>query len=144
MSEFDNQTPDNNGQQQQNYQQPPQQQGYQPPPQQGYQPLPQQPYAPVYSVMTPEQRSARSMAIAGMVLGILALVFCWFFWLSLPLGIVGMILSIVAIKRYEFVQPIGGEKGMAVAGLVCSIIGLLVGIILIIVVIAAVSSLPWM
>ena len=85
-----------------------------------------------YPPMTPEQRSARSMGIAGMVLGIVALVFCWLWFISLPCAIVGLILSIMAMKK--------GEKGMAVAGLVCSIIALAVAVIVTIIAIAAFST----
>jgi len=105
------------------------------PPEGGYQQVvytqtayPQNAYAP----LTPEQRSARNMGIAGMVLGIVALVFCWFFFLSLPCGIVGLVLSIIAIKK--------GEKGMAIAGLVCSALALLVCVIIILFTVVLVSS----
>ena len=63
-------------------------------------------------------------AIAAMVLGIIGCVFCW--WgvvniISLALSIVGLILAIKA--RKEMVGGVPG-RGMATAGLVLSIIGL--------------------
>ena len=55
--------------------------------------------------------------IASMVLGIVALCLgCCFWYISLPLAIVGVILGFVGIKR--------PGKGMAIAGIVCSIIAL--------------------
>jgi hypothetical protein len=94
---------------------------------------PQNAYAPnPYAPLTPEQRSARNMGIAGMVLGIVALVFCWLFFLSLPCGIVGLVLSIIAIRK--------GEKGMAIAGLICSALALLVCVIIILFTVIFVST----
>ena len=61
-------------------------------------------------------------AVAGLVLGIVCLVLSFLpipiiSWLSLPAGIVGLILSVKGRK-------IQAKKGMATAGMVLSIIGL--------------------
>ena len=67
----------------------------------------------------------KGLAIAGMVLGIVGLLFSfgclWF--ISLPLALVGIILSAMAIKKCS--QGIAEGKGMAIAGLVTSIIALI-------------------
>ena len=95
---------------------PPQQQGYAPPPP-GYAPVPPKP--PGYG-----------MGIASMVLGILALLICYVPWVniaSLVLSIVGLVLAIMAKKRNA---EVGAPPGMATAGLVTSIIALIVSAIL--------------
>lgn len=72
------------------------------------------------------------MAVAGLVFGILSLVGAIFSWIpilsyfALPLSIVGVVLSAIAMKK----QP--EKKGMAIAGLVMSIIALVLSSILLI------------
>lgn len=57
------------------------------------------------------------MAIAGLVLGIVSVVFAFLYvWIGLVTGIVGIVLSVKGRK-------IPSKKGMATAGLVLSIIG---------------------
>jgi hypothetical protein len=62
------------------------------------------------------------MAIAGMVSGIIALLTtccCG----GLPFNIVGLVLSIIALKKIK-TDPSMGGKGMAIAGLICSALSL--------------------
>lgn len=69
------------------------------------------------------------MAVAALVLGIFGTILCWFpaALLGVPLALVGLILGILARKNAtETQQP----TGMATAGLVISIIGLTLGILL--------------
>ena len=74
-----------------------------------------------------QEKKPQGQAIAGMVLGIVGLLFSfgaycvWF--LSLPLTLVGVILSALAIKKCS--AGVARGKGMAIAGLVTSIIGLI-------------------
>lgn len=67
----------------------------------------------------PPQES-KGLAIASMILGILSLLICGIGWI---LGIVGFILSIVSLANHK------GGKGMAIAGLVTSSLGMLWGLI---------------
>lgn len=67
-----------------------------------------------------QKKESKGMAIASMVLGILSLVICWVGWI---LGIVGLILASVSLGTHK------GGKGMAIAGLVTSILGVLWGMI---------------
>lgn len=63
------------------------------------------------------------MAIAGMILGIVSVVCCWwgtFAIVGLAAGIVGLVLSVKGRK-------IPVKRGMATAGLVLSIIGIVCG-----------------
>lgn len=65
------------------------------------------------------------MAVASLVLGICSLVFPFIGlgWLSMILGIVGIILGALGRKNVE-------KKGMATAGLVLSIISVALGLIM--------------
>jgi ABC-type transport system involved in cytochrome bd biosynthesis fused ATPase/permease subunit len=68
------------------------------------------------------------VAIAALVLGIIGIVFSWFpaVVIGVPLAVIGLILSIVARKNAMATQQ---PTGMATAGLVVSIIGLVFAII---------------
>ena len=69
------------------------------------------------------------MAVAALVLGIFGTILCWFpaALLGVPLALVGLILGILARKNaVETQQP----TGMATAGMVMSIVGLTLGILL--------------
>lgn len=75
------------------------------------------------------------MAVASLVLGICALVFPFIGlgWLSVLIGIVGIILGALARKDES-------KKGMATAGLVMSIIAVALSLVVIIACAACVSS----
>ena len=67
------------------------------------------------------------MGVASLVLGILALVFCWIRilkWVGLVMAFIGIILGAVGLKN-------PAKKGVAIAGLVLSIIGFILCIVLI-------------
>jgi hypothetical protein len=65
------------------------------------------------------------MAVAGLVLGILALVLFFLTWPSWILAILGIIFGALGISKGN---KVGKGKGMATAGLVCAILGLLISI----------------
>lgn len=70
---------------------------------------------------------AHGLGIAGMVLGIVGLVFAFIPCLNIVgiiLGIVGVILAAVGRKK----SP-EGHQGMATAGIVCSILAIVIGVI---------------
>ena len=70
------------------------------------------------------------MAVAGLVLGILALVFCWIPFLNWILAILAVIFGAVGTSK---ANKIGGKgKGMAIAGLAMGIVGALLGIALVV------------
>ena len=83
-----------------------------------YQP-PQQPnpYQQGYYGQPPVLRQNNGYAIAGLVLGIVSIGFCWSWYIGFPVGAAGLVLSIFAKKH--------GPKKMAIAGLICSIAGLM-------------------
>lgn len=74
---------------------------------------------------TPASSNGKGLGIAGLVLGILAAIIsfipCLGMWAILP-GVIGIVLSAISMK-----QAGTGAKGMAIAGLVCSIIGCCLG-----------------
>jgi hypothetical protein len=73
-----------------------------------------------------------------MVLGILGLALCWFPFVGWLCALVGIILGALGMSR---AKKIGGRgKGMAIAGLICGIIGLFIGIMLFILATMAVKS----
>jgi len=71
------------------------------------------------------------MAIASLVLGICSLVLFWIPWLGFLLGILAIIFGGVSTSQIRKDPGLGG-RGMAVAGLVCGIIGVAIWVILII------------
>jgi hypothetical protein len=117
-----------------NYNPPPQQppQGYGPPPQQppqGYGPPPPPGYGPPQGM--PGAPLPKGMAIASLILGIVSLVICFIWYVSIPCGVVAIILGAISISKCNKGEAAG--KGMATAGLVLGIIGVvLIGILVII------------
>ena len=92
-----------------------------PPPQAPYGPQPQPPFAG-----GPPQNN---LALASLILGIVAIVFCWagyFAIVPLICGIVAVILGVKAQKE----MPVGApNRGMAIAGLVMGIVGAVLSLI---------------
>lgn len=102
----------------------------------------QQPQAPQYQPYQPAPvgygQPKNQKALWGMILGIASLVFAWWGYtsiISLGLAIAGLILS---MKGRKEATPETG-LGMATAGMICSIIGLVVSAIVLIILIGAVA-----
>ena len=74
----------------------------------------------------PQADGSKGMAIAGMVLGIVGLLFSFtcLFWIAIILGIVGVILSAIGMKNTQ-----QEARGMAIAGLTTSTIALVISVI---------------
>lgn len=66
---------------------------------------------------------SKGLSIASMVLGIISLVFFCFVYICIPCGLISIILGGVALATKK------AGKGMAIAGLVCSIIGIAIYVI---------------
>ena len=76
-----------------------------------------------FNMPQPEKTGNAGLAIAGMVCGIVSIVICCLWGVSLLVAIPGLILSIVALaKKCK-------GKGMAVAGVICSSLGIILFII---------------
>jgi hypothetical protein len=70
------------------------------------------------------------MAVAALVLGILAIVFVFiFFPLAFVLGLLAIIFGIIGRRRADE-NPAVGRKGMATAGLVTGILGILLALVI--------------
>ncbi|NMB30561.1 MAG: DUF4190 domain-containing protein [Clostridiales bacterium] len=72
------------------------------------------------------QQGGNGMAIASLVLGIVSIVTCCWWQVSVVVAIVGLVLGILHNKK----QTTG--RGMAIAGIVLSIVGLAISIIIIV------------
>ncbi|MDO4167289.1 MAG: DUF4190 domain-containing protein [Eubacteriales bacterium] len=79
-----------------------------------------------YNNYVPEPEEGPGFSIAGMVCGILSIVLCCCNqYITGVLAIVGLVLSILAVKGHK------PGRGMAIAGIVCSAIGLIIAVFLI-------------
>lgn len=77
------------------------------------------------------------LAIVGMILGIISILMGCCGWYSIIFAIPGLICSILSRKQ--------GKSGMAVAGIVCSIIGIIIGVLMTVLafgMLAIVGSMP--
>jgi hypothetical protein len=86
-------------------------------------PPPAYPYAPYpgYAVVTQQSEPGSGMAIAGLILGIISVVSFFIFYISIPVSIIGIVLSALGRRSIS-------RRTMAIWGLVLSIIGLLLAI----------------
>lgn len=69
------------------------------------------------------------MAIIGMICGIVSIVFFCVPYFSIPCSIGGIVLGAIGLKS--------SGKGMAIAGIVCGSIGLVIAVVFIILILAA-------
>jgi Domain of unknown function (DUF4190) len=104
---------------------------YGPPP--GYYP----PTPPQYGYR-PQQRAGHGKAITALVLGIGSIVFCWLIFFDVVLVIPGVIFALIAMSETK--ASGGSGRGMALAGLVCSIIGALLATLLTVLVVHAANQ----
>ena len=82
--------------------------------------------APPVSNLPPE-RPGNGLAVAGLVCGIIGLVFCWIPFLGWILAILGIIFG--AIGNGKANRGAKG-KGLAMAGLITGVLGLVLGVAL--------------
>jgi hypothetical protein len=73
------------------------------------------------------------MSIAGFVTGLLGLLFCWFAFVGVPLGLLGVVLGAVALSK---AKTDGSKTGLAKAGIVLGALGVVIAVVLISVVAA--------
>jgi hypothetical protein len=104
--------------------------GYPPPGAYGY---PQQPYA------APQQ--GNGLGIAAGVCGIIAVVLCWIpfvDYLSIILGALAIIFGFLGLRHAN--THGGTGKGMAITGIVCGIVAVVISILFLAIIYASVSS----
>ena len=68
------------------------------------------------------EKDKKGFSIAALVLGIIAIVLCCIWYISVPCGILAIIFGIIGIKS--------SKKGMSIAGLITGAIGLVISIII--------------
>ena len=68
------------------------------------------------------EKDKKGFSIAALVLGIIAIVCCCVWYISIPCGILAIIFGIIGIKS--------SKKGMSIAGLITGAIGLVISIII--------------
>ena len=82
-----------------------------------------------------QQQQGNGLAVAGMVLGIIAIVLCWVPFLDQVLALLAIIFGAIGTGK---ANKIGGKgKGMAVAGLIMGIIAMILGIAVIVMAMSA-------
>jgi hypothetical protein len=70
------------------------------------------------------EKQAEGMAVASLVLGIVTLVLFCFWPISVPTGIIGLVLGIIAMR--------GTKRGIAMVGAILSGVGILVVIVVVV------------
>ena len=79
-----------------------------------------------------EPKKSSGLSITSMVLGIVAICLsCCFYYVSLPCAVVGLVFGAVALSKISKGEADG--KGMAITGLVLSIISVIPAVIMIVV-----------
>lgn len=69
----------------------------------------------------------KTMGIIGMILGILSILGgCCLFFVSIPCSVAGIILSAISMKR---AKEVSRRNNFALAGLICSIVGLVLAVL---------------
>ena len=63
----------------------------------------------------------KGFSIAALVLGIIALVLCCIWYVSIPCGIIALILGIIGLKS--------SKRGMSIAGIITGVIGMILSIV---------------
>ena len=89
-----------------------------------------------YTPVAPQQAPAgpgKGLAIPAMICGILSIVIFCLYYLSIPLGVVGIVLGGIAKSK-------GYRGGMATAGIVCGAVGAGLALLFVIIAIAAVGA----
>jgi hypothetical protein len=86
------------------------------------------PIAPVPSAF-PQERKTNPLAITGMILGITSITVGLCCCSGLPFSVSGLICSLIALSQLKQ-NPQQAGRGMAIAGLVLSIVGLVAGVLI--------------
>lgn len=87
---------------------------------------PQAPPPPPPGGGFPQQQGHPGIAIAGFVIGLIGLLTFWIPYVGAVVSIIGLILSVFGMRA---ANERNAPKGLAIAGLVCAILGVLLGVI---------------
>lgn len=77
-------------------------------------------------MMTPTGKNV--MAMVALVLALIGLVTCWVPIVGFVLAFIAVILAIIALAKVKNYPPLTARKGMSIAALIISVIGVLVGL----------------
>ena len=80
---------------------------------------------PENDMMTPMGKNV--MAMMTLVLALIGLVVCWVPIVGAALSFIGVILAIIALVKVKSYPPVTARKGMSIAALIVSVIGMLLG-----------------
>lgn len=81
------------------------------------------PPPPMGAPMGAPQPQGKGMAIAALILGIVSVALCLYWFIAIPVGIVAIVLGVIARKR-------GVGAGMALAGIITGAVGAVLGLII--------------
>lgn len=84
-------------------------------------------------VAQPQAQGGNGMGVASMVLGIIALLSVWLWFVSIPLAVIALVLGIIARKNKA-------GRGMAIAGIITSAIAIVVSAIIVIIFLAFIGG----
>jgi uncharacterized membrane protein HdeD (DUF308 family) len=87
---------------------------------------------PSYQTPEPPEKRTNVLAIVSLILGILSIPACCTCFIAIILGVGGIICSVLSKRE--------GKSGLATAGLICSIIGIVLGSIYFILVLMGVMA----
>lgn len=78
-----------------------------------------------YSSVAPEEKQSNVFAIISMIAGIVSILCCCFGAVGIVIAVAAVVLGIISIKKEE------PKKGMAIAGIVCGGVGLILAVVII-------------
>lgn len=80
--------------------------------------------APMYQEPQSNGEGGKGLAIASLILGILGLIFsCCTAYIGIPFGVVGIILGVMHNKK-------NGKCGMSTAGIICSVVAVVLAVVI--------------
>ncbi len=74
-----------------------------------------------------ENGGSKVFGIISLICGILSIICCCLSWIALILGVAAVVLGIISIKKQE------DAKGLAIAGIVCGGVGIVIFIVVLII-----------
>ena len=90
-----------------------------------------------YQPPPPGAQASQGLAIGALICGIASIVFFCVWWLSIPLGIVAVVLAVMA--KGKIARGEAGGAGLARAGMICGIIGAVLSLLITILAIVGIS-----
>ena len=111
--------------------------------QQPYQYPPPAPFGPGVPPPPPyhgyqQPRTGNGKAVAALVFGILSIVFCWLSFFDAVFVILGVVFGLIALNEAK--QRGAPGRGMALAGLACTIVGAIVATVLTVLIVHAINK----